>query len=76
MSAPRSTTAAASEAGAVAPQPRLMLIPSGSAWMTSTVAPVAARMSAATTLPEPLAQSRTIRRSVGTFRASAIRWSR
>ena len=76
MSAPRATTAAASEAGAVAPQSRLMLRPSGSAWMTSTRAPVAARMSPATTLPEPFAQSSTIRRSVGIDRASRTRCSR
>ena len=34
--------------GAVAPEPTLMFTPSGSLWMTSTVAPVAARISGPT----------------------------
>ena len=44
-SAPRAATSAASDAGAVAPDSTLMFTPSGSLWMTSTVAPVAARIS-------------------------------
>jgi hypothetical protein len=39
-----------------------MFIPSGSAWMTSTAAPVAWRIAGPTTLAEPWAQSRTIRK--------------
>ena len=38
-----------------------MFTPSGSLWMTSTVAPVAARISGPTIPPDPFAQSRTIR---------------
>ena len=63
VGAARATTSAASEAGAVAPARTLMFTPSGSLWMTSTWAPVAARISGPTTPPEPLAQSRTMRMS-------------
>ena len=56
-SAPSAATIAASAAGAVAPQPRLMFTPSGSAKRTLTRAPVAARISPATPQPEPFAQS-------------------
>ena len=45
--------------GAVAPQSRLMLMPSGSLKRASTSAPVAARICGATAPPEPLAQSTT-----------------
>ena len=58
-SAPAATTASASDAGAVAPDPTLMLMPSGSAWMTSTRAPVAARIARPTAEPEPFAASST-----------------
>ena len=44
-SAPRAATARASDAGAVAPHSTLMLTPSGSTWIASTRAPVAARIS-------------------------------
>ena len=67
------TTSAASEAGAVAPQPRLMFTPSGSLWMTSTRAPVAARISGAVAPPAPFAQSRTMCRSHGVARARRSR---
>ena len=60
-SAPAARTAAARLAGAVAPDSTLMLMPSGSAWMTSTVAPVAARMRGATAEPDPFAASSTSR---------------
>ena len=58
-SAPVSVTRAASEAGDVAPDRTLMLLPSGSAWMTSTWAPVAARIWGPTTEAEPFAASST-----------------
>ena len=60
-SAPRAATSRASDAGAVAPDSTLMFTPSGSLWMTSTVAPVAARISGPAIPPDPFAQSRTIR---------------
>ena len=47
MSAPRSTTAAASDAGAVAPQPTLMLTPSGALWIDLDGAPRSPRGSRA-----------------------------
>ena len=45
----------------MAPQYRLMLLPSGSLKRASTVAPVAARICGATTPAEPLAASSTTR---------------
>ena len=55
----------------------LMLTPSGSAWMTLTVAPVAARISGPTKQPDPLAPSRTRRRPpAGTLVARPSRWRR
>ena len=45
-------------AGAVAPQSRLMLMPSGTSKWVVTLAPLAARMAGATWLAEPFAQSR------------------
>ena len=47
-----------------------MLTPSGSAWMTSTWAPVAARMSGPTTEPEPLAASSTSRSPLASIDAA------
>ena len=62
---------------AVAPHRRLMFTPSGSAWMTSTAAPVAGRISDPRTAPEPLAQSSTRRvPDARTCSASASRWRR
>ncbi len=54
----------------MAPHPRLILTPSGSAWMTSTAAPVARRISEPRTAPEPFAPSST-RRDAG--RPDALR---
>ena len=75
-SAPRAITCSARSAGAVAPQPTLMFSPSGSLWITSTLAPVAARSSGAVTPPEPCAQSSTMRRRHGVARARPSRSAR
>ena len=75
-SAPRVRTTSASEAGSVAPQPTLMLSPSGSSWITSTVAPVARRISgphAAEPAPLAAVEHHVARRRVD-GRASAVRW--
>ncbi len=74
-SAPRATTSRWSAPGAVAPQPSLMLVPSGSLKSTCTSAPVASRIRAAAMPPEPLAQSTTIRSRVEIDRASSRRRS-
>jgi len=52
---------AASDAVSVAPQPALMLRPSGWAWMTTTSAPAARNSGPATPLAAPLAASTTTR---------------
>ncbi len=57
--APAARTASAREAGAVAPQSRLMLSPSGASWITVTRAPVARRISGATSNAAPFAVSST-----------------
>ena len=60
-SAPLATTAAPTRSGWVDPQPSLMLVPSGSRAMASTVAPRRSRTRGATDEAAPLAQSTTTR---------------
>src|SRR5262245_7493969 len=60
-SAPSAATLRASSSGWVEPQPALMFVPSGSAWMTSTSTPSSDRTPGATTDADPWAQSTTAR---------------
>jgi hypothetical protein len=73
MSASLPATSAARAAGAVAPQARLMFAPSGRSKWAVTLAPLAPRMTGATTLAEPLAQSTRRRRSEPMARAISSR---
>ncbi len=68
-SAPRCATSRASDAGEVAPDSTLMFTPSGSTWMASTRAPVAARIARPAAPPEPFAPSSTMCRPLASIEA-------